>query len=116
MPKSQNRGPKIAFSIKSASATKFTKAGPTDEMHHLNLEFPNGLTTAKGSGPTGILAQFAGVQTMVATTKEMLKRPVTKQQKHKRHARQVVRKKQAKHNLKVMATRYVNNDHTNPAN
>jgi len=105
----------IAFSIKSASATKFVKAGPKDEFHHLNLEFPNGLNTAKNTLPSGILAQFAGVQTMVADTEKMLKRPITKQQKHKRHARQVARKKQEKQNLKVMATRYVNNDHTVPA-
>lgn len=102
----------IAFSVKSASATKFAHNGPRDEFHHLNLDFPHGVNT--GIGATGIFAQLARVEPMLAATKEMLKRPVTEKQKHARHARQVVRKKTTARNERIKATRYQNNDHSNP--
>lgn len=103
----------ICFSVKSASATKFAKGGPQDEFHHLNLEFPHEL--ASGVGATGLFAQLAGIEPMAEATEKLLKRPVTSKQKHQRHARQVARKKQEKHNREIKATRYVDNEHTNPA-
>ena len=113
------------YSVKSASATKFAMDGPRDEFHHLNVEFAGGLNT--GIGATGIFAQLAGVEPMLAATKEMLKRPVTKKQEQKRTARKVARKKLAKRtirmrakmtarNERVKAPRYQNNEHSNPAN
>ena len=63
----------VAFDVKSASAVKFDADAARDKFHHLNLAFASGIP--RGVGATGIFAQLAGLEPMLAATKEMLKRP-----------------------------------------
>lgn len=64
----------VAFEVKSASAAKFArKDAARDKYHHLNVGFESGIPP--GVHATGIFAQLAGLEPMLAATKEMLKPP-----------------------------------------
>lgn len=63
----------VALDVKSASAVKFDADAACGKFHHLNLAFASGIP--HGFGATGIFAQLAGLEPMLAATKEMLKRP-----------------------------------------
>ena len=63
----------VYFEVRPTAAAKFGGKAAQAQYEHLNVHFDHGIPTAVGA--SGLFAQLAGIEPMLATTKEMLVRP-----------------------------------------
>jgi len=63
----------VYFEVRPTEAAKFSGKAAKAHYEHLNVNFERGIPTAVGA--SGLFAQLAGIEPMLASTKEMLVRP-----------------------------------------
>ena len=88
----------VRFVLKPAQATKFYGHETRHKYEHLDMQFPEGISAA--AKPTGIFAQLAGVQPMLAATKELLVEPRLEKRQRRRLDERVGRLSEIESELK----------------
>ena len=63
----------VYFEVRPAEAAKFSGKAAKAQYEHLNVHFDRGIPATVGA--SGLFAQLAGIEPMLASTKEMLVRP-----------------------------------------
>jgi len=93
----------VRFVLKPAQATKFYGHDTRHKYEHLDMQFPDGISAA--AKPTGIFAQLAGVQPMLAATKELLVEPRLEVKQRKRMGERISRLAERESQLKKQLRR-----------
>tara|TARA_B110001452_G_scaffold128478_1_gene106733 strand:+ start:72 stop:2489 length:2418 start_codon:yes stop_codon:yes gene_type:complete len=93
----------VRFVVKPAQATKFYGHDTRHKYEHLDMQFPDGISAA--AKPTGIFAQLAGVQPMLAATKELLVEPRLEVKQRKRMDERISRLAERESQLKKQLRR-----------